>query len=189
MSLIPWQPLKELDHLRQQINHLFDELVHTGRTESQFFKKENITWMPAIELQETDTDIIVKAQIPGINAEDLDVEVSKDAVSIAGQHQEEERTDNKGFIRSEFRYGQFQRIVPLPVSVKHEQVNAEFKDGILTLTLPKAEAMTPNVVKVDLTIQEKAREAMAQQRQHEEHLQQTMHARAEAELEKPISMI
>ncbi len=182
MSLIPWQPLRELDHLRQQINHLFDDMVHSRRTESRFSKKENITWMPTIELQETDADIIVKAEVPGIDAKDLDVHISKDAVSIAGEHQEEKHTENKAFVHSEFRYGQFQRIVPLPVSVKHEQVKAEFKDGILTLILPKAEEVDSDVVKVDLTLQERAREAMTQQRQHEEHIQQTMHTRTMAEL-------
>ncbi|MFH7026641.1 MAG: Hsp20/alpha crystallin family protein [Heteroscytonema crispum UTEX LB 1556] len=184
MSLIHWQPLRELDTLRQQMNRLFDELIHSTSTSNLLPKNIN-TWAPAIELKETDTDIIVKAQVPGMDAKDLDVQVSQDAVSIAGEHQEEKRSEAQGFFRSEFRYGQFQRIVPLPVNVKHQQVKAEFKDGILTLILPKAEVSDRNAVKVDLTMAEKARGAMAQQRQQEEHLQQTMHTRAAEELETP----
>ncbi|MBO3460755.1 Hsp20/alpha crystallin family protein [Aetokthonos hydrillicola Thurmond2011] len=184
MSLIPWQPLRELDQMRQQMNRLFDELIHTRHSESLFSKKENVTWMPAIELEETDANIIFKAEVPGVSAKNLDVQVSQNAVSIAGEHEEEKRTEDKGFVRSEFRYGKFQRIVPLPVSVKQDQVEAEFKNGLLTLTLPKIQEANSNVVKVDLTIQEKAREAMAESRQHEEHIQQTMHSRAATELEK-----
>jgi HSP20 family protein len=187
MSLIPWQPLRELDQMRHQINRLFDELVHTRHTESLFSKEDDITWIPAIEMQETDANIIVKAQVPGMSAKDLDVQVTTNAVSIAGEHREEKTSEDKGFVRSEFHYGKFQRIVPLPVLIQHDQVQAEFKNGLLTLTLPKAQKRDSNVVKVDLTIQEKAREAMAENRQHDEHLQQTMHTRAAAELEKPAS--
>ncbi|PMB08086.1 heat-shock protein Hsp20, partial [Fischerella thermalis CCMEE 5282] len=89
---------------------------------------------------------------------------------------------DKSFIWSEFRYGQFQRIIPLPVSIKNEQVKAEFKNGVLTLTLPKVEAVKRKVVKLDLGVQEAAREAMTKERQHQEHLQDTMHTRAAAEV-------
>ncbi|NWF59542.1 MAG: Hsp20/alpha crystallin family protein [Fischerella sp.] len=183
MSLIRWQPLRELDTIRQQMNRLFDEWMHREQSEG-LFPKLGATWAPAIELKETDADIILKAEVPGIEAKDLDVEVSTDAVAISGEYQQEKRDEDKGLIRSEFRYGQFQRVVPLPVAVKNDQVKAEFKNGVLTLTLPKIEAAKRNVVKVDLTVQEAAREAMTKERQHEEHLQQTMQARTLEELEK-----
>lgn len=186
MSLMRWQPMKELDHLRQQMNHLFDELTHSDRHQNLFPTMTDIDWMPTIELQQTDTDIILKAQVPGVDAKDIDIQVTSDAVLIAGEHKEEKRTEDKGIFRSEFQYGQFSRVVPLPVDVKYEQVKSEFKDGVVTLTLPIAEANHRHVVKVNLT-QEKARQAMAAERQHDEHLQQTMQARANAELETPTS--
>lgn len=178
MSLIRWQPLQELDALRHQMNHLFDELMHSDRELGQFPTLENAMWAPAIELKETDTELVVKAVIPGVEAKDLDVQVSENAVSIMGEHQEEKRTEEKGYFRSELQYGQFQRVVPLPVSVKHDQVQSEFKDGVLTLTLPKAESSPPKVTKVDLTIQEKAREAVTEQRQQDQQLQEKVHDRA-----------
>lgn len=186
MSLIRWQPMKELDNLRQQMNRLFDELIHSDRHQNLFPTMPDVTWMPTIELQQTDTDIIVKAQVPGVDAKDIDVQVTSDAVLIAGEHKEEKRTEDKGIFRSEFQYGQFSRVVPLPADVKYEQVKSEFKDGVVTLTLPLAETNRRNVVKVDLT-QEKARAAMTGERQHDEHLQQTMQARATAELGSPNS--
>lgn len=186
MSLIRWQPLKELDTLRHQMNHLFDELTHSDDLRSvgdhrefgQFPKLENAMWAPAIELKETDTELVVKAVIPGIEAKELDVQVSENAVSITGEHREEKRTEEKGYFRSELQYGQFQRVVPLPVSVKHDQVQSEFKDGVLTLTLPKAESSPSKVTKVDLTMQEEMREAVIEQRLHDEQLEQKVHNRA-----------
>ncbi|PSB34924.1 Hsp20/alpha crystallin family protein [Stenomitos frigidus] len=187
MSLIRWQPLKELDTLRRQMNHLFDEMIHSDREFDQFPQLENALWAPAIELKETDKDVILKAVVPGIEAKELDVQVSENAVSITGEHREEKCTEEKGYFRSELQYGQFQRTVPLPVSVKHDQVQSEFKDGVLTLTLPKAELSHRNVTKIDLTAQQKARETVVQQRQHDEHLQETMHERAAEEMGSAVA--
>ncbi|MEA5571126.1 Hsp20/alpha crystallin family protein [Calothrix sp. UHCC 0171] len=184
MSLIPWEPLKELNTLRQQMNRLFDEIIHPEQTHGIFPKLEKLSWHPAIELKEADKDIIVKVQVPGIDAKDLDIQVSENAVAVTGEYQEEKTSDSKGFYRSEFSYGKFQRIIPLPVNVKHEEVKAEVKDGVVTLTLPKAEISQRHAVKVNLTVQEKARGAMTEERLHGEHLQETMQERATEELDR-----
>ena len=176
MSWIGWQPLKDLDILRHQMNHLFDELMEIKHT-------ENTAWKPAIEIKQTDVDIILQAEIPGLDAQDLDVEVSEEAVSIAGERKEEKYISQKGLFRSEFNYGKFRRVVPLPVSVNYREVKAELERGILKLKLPKLELETPKSIKIDLTIEEKAREAMTGTRHHEEHLLETMRGRASEDLE------
>jgi HSP20 family protein len=112
----------------------------------------------------------------------LDVRVSENAVSISGEHSEEKRTEEKGYFRSELQYGQFQRVVPLPIAVKHDQVKSEFKDGVLTLTLPKAESSPSNVTKVDLTLQGKARDVTTEQRQRAGQLEEKVHNRAAADV-------
>lgn len=147
MSLIRWQPLREVDTLRKQMDHLFDDLLSGDLAE---LTNKGKTWAPAVELQETDTNLVLKAEIPGMEAKDLDVEVTPESVSISGEHQEEAKTEKKGYFRSEFHYGQFQRIVPLPVTVQHDQVKAEFKQGVLTLTLPKVQVVEPKTFKVKL---------------------------------------
>jgi HSP20 family protein len=184
MSLIHWEPLKEINTLRQRMNRLFDEMIHPEQTHGIFPKLEKLTWHPAVELKEADKDIIVKIQVPGIDAKDLDIQVSENTIAVAGEYQEEKTSDSEGFYRSEFSYGKFQRIIPLPVNVKHEQVKAEVKHGVVTLTLPKAETSQRNVVKVDLTVQEKARKAMTQEHLHEAHLQETMQERATEDLDR-----
>lgn len=143
MALIRWQPFREIETLRHQFDQLFDDLAG-GNHESE------MTWMPSIELQDTDANLILRAQIPGVEAKDLDVQVTRDTVSIAGEHRYENKAQEQGFFRSEFRYGQFQRMIPLPVHVKNDQVQAEFKNGILTLTLPKVEEAQRRVVKINL---------------------------------------
>jgi len=174
MSLIRWQPFHELDNLRNQMNHLVEEIMR-GEREIPFLPKGEVAWSPAIELKETETEIILKAQIPGIDAKDLNVEVSEESVSITGEHREEKKTEEKGLFRSEFRYGRFERLVPLPTAVKNDLVTSEFKNGLLTLIMPKIAKTDRKVVKVNLT--EEAREIATEERQHQEHLQDTMTSR------------
>ncbi|MBD2078382.1 Hsp20/alpha crystallin family protein [Leptolyngbya sp. FACHB-17] len=181
MSLIHWQPLKELEALRHQMNQVFDAWLHPDPEARSLSPIDGMAWTPAIELHETDTDVVLKAEVPGIEAKDLDVQVSEHTISISGHHQEETRTEEKGVFRSELRYGQFQRLIPLPTPVQYDQVKADFKNGILTLTLPKIESARKPVVKVNL--EEKLREATTQQRQAKEHQEQNVHRRAEDALE------
>ncbi|WP_088889518.1 Hsp20/alpha crystallin family protein [Leptolyngbya ohadii] len=185
MSLMQWRPRRDLSILRQQMDHLFDDLLSLGRDFPPLPKINIVEWAPAVELRETDGEMIVKVQVPGISAKDLDVHVSEDAVSISGEHREEKRTEEKGVLRSEFQYGQFQRVIALPVPIKHEQVKSEFKDGVLTLTLPKVQIGSRTVVRVNVDTGEIAREALTEKRQAEAHLQDTMRARAAAELQMP----
>jgi HSP20 family protein len=182
MSLTRWQPFHELDNLRNQMNHLVEEVMR-GEREIPFFPKGEVTWSPAVELKETETEIILRAQIPGIDAKDLNVEISEESVSITGEHREEKKVDEKGLFRSEFRYGRFERLVPLPSGVKNDQVKSEFKNGLLTLTMPKLPKADRKVVKVDLA--EEARKIATETRQYQEHLQDTMTSRLTEEQGTP----
>ncbi|MDX2241028.1 MAG: Hsp20/alpha crystallin family protein [Leptolyngbyaceae cyanobacterium bins.302] len=150
MAIVRWQPWQEFDVLRRQFDDLFDELVPVSRGT---LKQNGHAWAPAIELKSNDEAIVLRAELPGINAENLDVQVTREAVAISGEYKAETKTEDKEHQvhRSEFRYGSFQRVIPLPVAVQNDQVKAEFKDGILTLTLPRVEAEKPKVVKVNLT--------------------------------------
>jgi HSP20 family protein len=159
MTLVQWKPFRELETLHSQMDRLFEGLLRgsdaglSGLSLRDFplLPSGEMSWMPAIELKETDQDLILKAEIPGIEAKDLNVEVTEDSVSISGEHREEQKTDEKGYFRSEFHYGKFQRSVPLPVKIRNQDAKAEFKSGILTLTCPKAMEEQRKVVKVNLS--------------------------------------
>lgn len=143
MVLIRWQPMQEMEALRRQMDRVFEEMVDVKR-------EAQVTWQPAVELQDTEENIILRAQIPGVEAKDLDINVAKAAVAIAGERRYENKDSKRGYFRSEFRYGKFQRVIALPVAVQNDQVQAQFKDGILTLTLPKVTEARRQVVKVNL---------------------------------------
>lgn len=145
MALIRWQPFQEMDSLQREMNRLFDDfLVPTGRRDL------GTTFVPAAELKETEAAIHLKLEVPGLEAKDLNVEVTADSVSISGERQSETKTEEKGIFRSEFRYGKFQRVIPLTTQVDNQNVQAEYKDGILMLTLPKKEDENRKIVKVNL---------------------------------------
>ena len=144
MALVRWQPLQEIENLQRDVNRLFDRLVTTDR--------DNIStvFAPAAEMQETSDAVHLKLEVPGMDAKDIDVQVSAEAVSISGERKEETRTEEEGMTRTEFRYGKFQRVIPLPARVQNTDVQAEYKDGVLKLMLPKAEDEKNKVVKVNI---------------------------------------
>lgn len=144
MTLIRWQSMSEMEALRRQMKRVFGEMRNANN-------QAQATWQPAIKLQDTEESIILRSLLPGIEAKDLDIRVTREAVAISGEHRFEESATRRGYFRSEFRYGKFQRVVALPEAVQNDKVSAEFKDGILRLTLLKVvEARRKEVVKVNL---------------------------------------
>lgn len=146
MALIRWEPFREIDHLQRDMNRLFDSLVR-GDGESN---GGMMAFVPAAEIEETPEAIHLKLEIPGMEAQDLDVQVTAEAVAVSGDRKSETTTEEKGMMRSEFRYGSFRRVIPLPSRIKNEEVQADYKNGVLTLNLPKAEADKNKVVKVNV---------------------------------------
>lgn len=145
MALVRWQPSREFGSLQREMNRLFDSLMQTS--DSGF---SDMTFIPAAEIEETPEKIQLKLEVPGMEAKDLDVQVTAEAVAITGERKSETKSEEKGVTRSEFRYGSFQRVIPLPAKVKNDQVQAEYKNGVLSLNLPKAEAEKNKVFKVNL---------------------------------------
>jgi HSP20 family protein len=145
MALVRLAPFSEIEGLHQEMNRFFDSLNPMAQRGS-----EGVTFMPAAELHETPEAIELKLELPGIESKDLDVQVSAKSVSIKGERRSQSETQENGIKRSEFRYGSFQRVIPLPARVVNDQTKAEYKDGILVLTLPKAEGDKQKSFKVEL---------------------------------------
>jgi len=138
-----WQPFTEIETIRQQLDKAFGGLAAT-RDNSE------ATWMPALELVDAGDNFVLKAQLPGIDPKDVDIQVTREAISISGEHRYENTEEKSGYVRSEFRYGKFHRVLPLPAHIQNDSVQAECKDGILTLTLPKVTEARNKVVKINL---------------------------------------
>lgn len=95
--------------------------------------------IPAVNVYETDKNVVLEAHLPGMKPEDVNIEVAEDYITLSGERKEEKVDKNKNYYRKEVSYGSFSRVVPLPVKVKSETAEAETKDGVLVITLPKAE--------------------------------------------------
>jgi HSP20 family protein len=147
MALIRWEPFREVESLQKEMNRLLDRIVPTDVGNGE---KMGLSFIPAAEMTETPEAVQLKLEIPGMEAKDLNVEVTADSLTINGERKSEIKTEEEGFTRTEFRYGKFHRVIPLPVQVDNNNVTAEYKDGILNLTLPKAEEEKNKVVKVSI---------------------------------------
>jgi HSP20 family protein len=154
MTFIRWQPWREIESLGYQFDQIlealaptFDGVTHQGQATHE---RATQSWLPAIELHTTPTAIILRVALPGVQAKDLDVQVTREAVAIAGVYSPQTQTNDAHYLRSEFCYGRFRRVVNLPAPVKNDAVDFGFRNGILTLTLPRLEAHRPKVVKLNL---------------------------------------
>ncbi|BAZ06667.1 Hsp20/alpha crystallin family protein [Calothrix sp. NIES-3974] len=145
MTLVRWNPWREMSALQRQMNQLFEDTI----TPAKLFDS-SFAHIPAVEIQETDDAILLKMEVPGMDSKDLDIQVSETTVHISGERKHEANQEEDGFRKSEFYYGKFERTIPLGIRIQNTEVKAEYKDGILSLTLPKAEAEKNKVVKVSL---------------------------------------
>ncbi len=146
MALVRYNPWQEMNSLQRQLNRMFDDAL-TPESWSDF---NNLSRVPAAELTEKNDALHLKLEVPGMEAKDLDIQVMADRVAISGERKTETKTEDNGKTRSEFRYGKFSRVIPLPVKIQNTNVTAEYKDGILNPTLPKSEAEKNKVVKMAL---------------------------------------
>jgi HSP20 family protein len=141
-----------MDSIQHQLNRLLEDVV-TPLSSDDFSSEDwdTVAFVPAIELYETADDIVLCVELPGLTAEDIDIEATVNTVVIKGARQSPESHEAQSPKRSEFRYGSFSRLVNLPKRVKNSEVSADYQNGILKLTLPKADDEKNRVVKVSLS--------------------------------------
>jgi len=102
------------------------------------FGRLSETFVPRVDVKEQDNEVIVSAELPGMDQKDVDVEVTSDSVRISGEKKQEEEKEEKGYYRREMTYGSFERMIDLPTEVDENKAEAEFKNGVLTIKLPKS---------------------------------------------------
>jgi len=143
--LVRYKPWQELSNFQSQMDRLFEETMQQyGTVERDGIK------VPAAELQETEEAINLKVELPGIDLKDIDVQVTKTSVHITAERKTERKIEDKGVTKSEFHYGKFQRVIPLNLQIDNTKVVADYNNGILNLTLPKAEKEKNKIVKINL---------------------------------------
>ncbi len=139
------RPMRNLFNLHNQMEKVFSDLFasHEGETDM-----DNTSWMPTVDISETENGFEIRAELPGVSENDVNVSVTDNLLTIKGEKHQEEETDGKNYHRVERRYGSFQRSFTLPRHVETTGINAGFKDGVLTLEIPKAEAAKPTEIPI-----------------------------------------
>ncbi len=148
-NLVPFEPFREMLSLRDAMNRLFEESF----LRPDVFETQNTAALAPIDVYETKDNVVLKAAVPGLKAEDLDISITGDVLTIKGEYKSEEPAETqpekaRNYIRQERRYGSFNRQLTLPAAVDSDKVTATFENGILTLEMPKREAVKPKSVKI-----------------------------------------
>jgi len=144
-NLVRLEPFRDLISLREAMDRLFEDSF-VRPTGGQMVPAGTGTL--AVDMYETDEAIVVKSAIPGVDPENLDITVTNDMLTIKGETRTEAEVKEENYIRRERRYGSFCRSLAIPLSVVADKAEAEFENGVLTLTLPKAEEVKPKAIKV-----------------------------------------
>ncbi len=144
MDIVPWKSFGEISRLRREMDDLFNRIFGETTLSKIGFGK----WQPLVDISETDTDVVVKAELPGIDAKDVDVSITGDRLIIKGEKQQEKEEKEENRYRSERYYGTYQRVIDLPTLVEEDKTEATYKKGILTITLPKVEKVKKKQIKV-----------------------------------------
>lgn len=127
--------------LRREIDRLFDDFVKGMDLQTwPAVEEESTAFMPKLDVRETEKDIVVTAELPGVNERDVEVTLSDDILSIRGEKKEEKEEKLKGYYRMERSYGSFHRSIRLPQEIETDKVQAVFKNGVITITMPKDKA-------------------------------------------------
>jgi HSP20 family protein len=137
------QPFRGAATLQEQINRMFGEGVgHAG-------EESNLTpWAPAVDIYETENELVVKADLPDVNPQNLDIRVENNILTIRGERKFESKVNEDNYLRIERAYGSFSRSFSLANSVKSDAIKADYQNGVLTLSLPKREEAKPKQIKV-----------------------------------------
>jgi HSP20 family protein len=146
MELVPWKPLREVSALRRQV----DDLLRSFLGETPLPVPFGEGWAPAVDVSETDENIFIRAEIPGLEAKDIDLSILGDRLTIKGEKTKEQEEKGEHFHCTERCYGCFQRSFRLPTNVQPDKVEATFEKGILTITLPKTEEAKSKAIKIEI---------------------------------------
>lgn len=143
-ALARWDPLKEMVTLREAMDRLFAESFVRPGSAFPIMGMEG----PAVDMYQTKDDVIVKAALPGVKPDEIEISVTGELLTLKGEFKEEEKIEEGSYLRQERHYGQFVRELSLPTLVNSDKAKAEFEHGVLTLRLPKAEAVKPKSITI-----------------------------------------
>jgi HSP20 family protein len=150
MPIVRWEPFRDLLSLQERMNRLFEESARgLGRGQEEDWTMG--AWAPAVDIYEKGTDVVLKAELPGIEPKDVDIRIENNVLTLRGERRTDNEVKRESYHRVERSYGAFTRSFTLPSTVDTTNVKADYKDGVLKITLPKREEAKPKQIQIDIT--------------------------------------
>ena len=153
-TITRWEPFRGVNTLQDQFNRLFGDVFDRKAGESSL-----TAWAPAVDIYETEHELVVKADLPEVDPKDLDIRVENNILTIRGERKFEKKVNEDNYLRVERAYGSFARSFTLANTVNSDAIKADYQDGVLTLTIPKREEAKPKQIKVNVNTQAMAASA------------------------------
>jgi HSP20 family protein len=145
MAVIRWDPFRDLNTLQDRMNRLFDDAGRGWRNDEP---AATTTWSPAVDIYETEGEIVVKAELPGMDRKDIALHLENNVLTIRGERKFEKETKEDNYHRIERSYGTFSRSFSIPTTVDEEKIRADYKEGVLKVALPKKEQAKPKQIQI-----------------------------------------
>jgi HSP20 family protein len=146
MALVRWEPFRELAALQNEMGRWMNQLA--GGVGAVPGNGQSSTWLPAVDVWETDTELVLSFDLPGIPEDKIAVELDDNVLTVTGKRERMQEHSSDRFYRFERRFGQFSRSVTLPTGVKEEHIKAEYKDGVLEIRVPKPKEQMPKRIQI-----------------------------------------
>lgn len=148
MALVRWDPFREITSLQERMNRLFEEgaFPFRGLGDRPAWR----TWAPPVDIYETEKEIVLKAELPGMSQDDFSLEVRDNTLTLKGERKQEKEAKEESYYQMERYYGAFQRSFTLPNTVQQDKAKARYRDGVLEVVLPKVEAIVPKQIPVEV---------------------------------------
>src|SRR6185295_12775384 len=145
MAVVRWDPFRDLNMLQDRMNRLFNDAGRGWRADEP---AATTTWSPAVDIFETENEIVVKAELPGVDRKDLTLNLENNILTLKGERKFEKETKEENYHRIERSYGGFSRAFSIPTTVDEENIREDYKDGILKIALPKKEQAKPKQIRI-----------------------------------------
>ena len=149
MPIVRWEPFRDTFATQDRLNRLFNETLGRFAGDEEGLSTGN--WIPPVDIYETDQAVVLKAELPGIAPKDVEATIHDGTLYLKGERKHESEIKEENYRHVERAYGSFGRTFPLPAAVDAEKVRADFKDGVLTLTMPKREEAKPKKIKISIS--------------------------------------
>ena len=148
MAIVRWTPFRELSTVQDRVNKLFEDVIRSPYRSDEGFAVS--AWTPAVDIYETDKEIVLKAELPEMPEKDIEIKVEDNNLIVSGERRKEKEVKEENYHRIERSYGSFYRSFTLPHAVDRENIKASYKDGVLKVVLPKKEEAKPKQIKIDV---------------------------------------